>query len=188
MLEISKQVPVDEFVPGLGAAHGAMVVGEAPGKVEWELKLPFQGPSGQLLNSVLESLGINRDDLYITNVVKSLPENVIYSKYSNAPRPEEIELWKPVLKEEIHKTIPMYILALGSVAYKTLTGSIYNVSLYRGMWYPLDEYWDWDLALVLPTFHPAAVLRDRRKMPIFERDIKLFIDTWRESYKERVGR
>lgn len=103
------------MVPGEGPqpARG-MVVGEAPGRKEVELGRPFVGSAGRLLDGVLRSLGVARDGLYITNVVKDLPLDA----EGNIRRPTQSEIseWAPWLASEIQYTAPVAILALGRTA------------------------------------------------------------------------
>jgi uracil-DNA glycosylase family 4 len=98
-----------------------MIVGEAPGRKEVEEGRPFVGKSGKLLDTVLRAVGVSRDEVYVTNVVKELPldsEGKIRKPY-----PEEIEAWKEILEGEIQSTAPVAILALGRTAFEALTGA-----------------------------------------------------------------
>lgn len=108
------------MVPGKGPQPAAgMIVGEAPGRKEVAAGEPFIGPAGQNLDTVLYALGVRRDEVYVTNVVKELPlttDNAI-----RRPNPSEVEAWLPILQSEIEQTAPVAILALGRTAIEALT-------------------------------------------------------------------
>jgi DNA polymerase len=97
-----------------------MIIGEAPGRKEIEEGRPFVGRAGKLLETLLRSLGVNREDVYITNVVKELPLNS--EGKIRRPYDEEIIAWGSVLSHEIQNTAPEAILALGRTATGALTG------------------------------------------------------------------
>lgn len=101
--------------PALG-----MIVGEAPGRKEVEAGRPFVGSAGRVLDTVLRGLGIPREQVFITNVVKELPLDS--DERIRRPYPEEIEAWRPILEAEIENTAPAAILALGRTAANALTG------------------------------------------------------------------
>lgn len=108
------------MVPGEGPQPApGMVVGEAPGRQEVEQGRPFVGKAGKLLDSVLRAVGVARDEVYITNVVKELPLDS--EGRIRRPFAEEIESWYPILLGEIQNTAPAAILALGKTASRTLT-------------------------------------------------------------------
>jgi len=166
----------DEWVPGEGLHLGAMIVGEAPGESEWREKRPFVGRSGQLLRRELVAAGLSPEDMYITNIVKVWPRDE--KGKTRTPNRQEIEAALPFLKDEIQHVVPKYILALGNQAFRTLVGTDLGISLYRGFWHRLDESFDWDEALVLPTFHPAYILRNINKIDIWRRDLTEFAMAW----------
>lgn len=170
-----------QFVAGEGLwGSPFMVVGEAPGATEAEQLRPFVGRSGQELRSALRSCGVEEDRIWITNIYKLRPEN------NRAPRQSEIEEHLQYLAYEIQEGQPKYILALGNIAFHTLTDSIMGVSLYRGFWHPLAEqlqrvapdldprakdHIDLIQPIVLPTYHPAYILRNRKQTEIWRKDI-----------------
>jgi DNA polymerase len=138
-----------------------MVVGEAPGEVEWRLKRPFVGPTGTgILRPALLDVGINPADVYITNVVKIWPRNK--SGKTRRPHSSEIKLALPYLQDEIRAIAPRCVLALGNVANKTLTDCIDGINTAQGQWRPLASIFGVQ-ARVLATFHPADVPGRRRK-------------------------
>jgi len=154
-----------------------MLVGEAPGADEVTEGRPFVGASGKKLRAALTELGLDADSTYITNVVKIRPPN------NRTPKPEEISDFLDLLRAEIHEIRPKRILALGNIAFQTLTGSTMGVTLYRGFWQKLNlERFghDWD-CLVMPTWHPAYLLYNRRNTPIWERDLAEFVARTKED-------
>jgi len=134
-----------------------MLVGEAPGADEDRLGIPFVGAAGQLLNRILEAVGLNRDDLYITNVIKCRPPG------NRLPDQAEVERCLPYLKKQIELVSPSIVVCLGSLAAKTLVDRTSTITRMRGHWVNLDG------RCYMPTFHPAALLRDAsKKRPVWE--------------------
>jgi DNA polymerase-1 len=127
-----------------------MLIGEAPGKTESETGIPFSGPSGDLVNEMLEVAGISRSSVYITNVVKVRPPNNDLERLSELGC--KVEDFLPLLWEEIEAVKPNAILALGSLALKTLTGKD-GIRNYRGS---ILSYINGNIK-VIPTIHPAAL-------------------------------
>lgn len=126
-----------------------MFVGEAPGADEDRQGLPFVGRSGQLLDRlVLEEMGLTREHCYVANVVKCRPPG------NRDPRPEEIELCRPYLEQQLALVGPRVVVTLGNFATKVLLGTTEGITRVRGRTYP----WR-DGMVVVPTYHPAAVLR-----------------------------
>ena len=123
-----------------------MFVGEAPGFHEDRQGLPFVGPSGQLLNRLLEGIGLRRQDVYICNVVKSRPPS------NRDPLPDEIAACRPWLDAQIRLVDPKVVVTLGNFAAKTLLETTTGITRLRGQTYPFQG------RVLLPTFHPAAAL------------------------------
>jgi DNA polymerase len=123
-----------------------MFVGEAPGFHEDRQGIPFVGPSGQLLNRLLEGIGLRRQDVYICNVVKSRPPN------NRDPQPDEIAACRPWLDAQIRLVDPKVVVTLGNFAAKTLLETTTGITRLRGQTYPFQG------RVLLPTFHPAAAL------------------------------
>jgi uracil-DNA glycosylase len=123
-----------------------MFVGEAPGFHEDRQGLPFVGPSGQLLNRLLEGIGLRRQDVYIANVVKSRPPS------NRDPLPDEIAACRPWLDAQIRLVDPKVVVTLGNFAAKTLLETTTGITRLRGRTYPFQG------RVLLPTFHPAAAL------------------------------
>ncbi|HET9292151.1 MAG TPA: uracil-DNA glycosylase [Actinomycetes bacterium] len=136
-----------QVVFGQGDPHAdLMFVGEAPGFHEDRQGLPFVGPSGQLLNRLLEGIGLRRQDVYIANVVKSRPPN------NRDPLPDEIAACRPWLDAQIRLVDPKVVVTLGNFAARTLLETTTGISRLRGRTYPFQG------RVLLPTFHPAAAL------------------------------
>ena len=124
-----------------------MVVGEGPGQQEDEQGVPFVGRSGQLLASLLAEVGLERDDVYIANVVKCRPPR------NRDPRPDEIDACKPYLRRQIELVDPSVVITLGNFSTKLLLRTTTGITRLRGVAY---EWWG---RYLVPTFHPAAALR-----------------------------
>ena len=136
-----------QVVFGQGDPHAdLMFVGEAPGFHEDRQGLPFVGPSGQLLNRLLEGIGLRREDVYIANVVKSRPPQ------NRDPQPDEIAACRPWLDAQIRLVDPKVVVTLGNFAAKTLLETTTGITRLRGQAYPFQG------RVLLPTFHPAAAL------------------------------
>ncbi len=123
-----------------------MFVGEAPGFHEDRQGIPFVGPSGQLLNRLLEGIGLRRQDVYICNVVKSRPPQ------NRDPQPDEIAACRPWLDAQVRLVDPKVVVTLGNFAAKTLLETTTGITRLRGRTYPFQG------RVLLPTFHPAAAL------------------------------
>ena len=138
-----------------------MFVGEAPGRDEDIQGIPFVGRSGQLLNKILEAAGIERDDVYIANIIKCRPPN------NRTPFTNEIEACIPYLGRQVALIDPRVICTLGLPATQTLLGIRGSMGSLRGKIYVEGN------VKVIPTYHPAAALRDPKyKRPIWD-DIQL---------------
>ena len=136
-----------QVVYGAGAADAdLMFIGEAPGFHEDKQGVPFVGAAGQLLNRLLGEVGIDRDDVYISNTVLCRPPG------NRDPRPDETEACRPWLDERIDIVDPTVIVTLGNWATRYVLGPNVSISRVRGQRFP------WQRRTVIPTFHPAAVL------------------------------
>ena len=125
-----------------------MFVGEGPGAEEDKQGLPFVGRSGQLLDKILlEELGITRDSVYIANTVKCRPPG------NRDPEPDEISACNPWLEQQLDLIDPKVVITLGNFATKLLLETKEGITKLRGKSYPFRG------AVLIPTFHPAAVLR-----------------------------
>ncbi len=124
-----------------------MFIGEGPGYYEDQQGVPFVGKAGMLLDRLLAGAGLRRADTYIANVVKCRPPN------NRDPRPDEIEACKHFLSDQIRLVDPLVVMTLGNFATKLLLKTTTGITRMRGRVVP------WWGTVVIPTFHPAAVLR-----------------------------
>lgn len=137
-----------------------MLIGEAPGATEDREGRAFVGKAGKLLDVALSGLGLSEDDIYICNVLKCRPPNNIN------PTKEQADICFPYLNKQIELVKPKAIVLLGGVALKFLIESSDGITRARGNW---TEFQD---IPVMPTYHPAALLRDETKKIDMWRDIK----------------
>lgn len=138
-----------------------MFIGEGPGADEDIQGEPFVGKAGQLMNKAFEALGIERNNVYIANIVKCRPPQ------NRNPEKDEAEACMDYLRNQVILVKPKIIVLLGSVALKNILGEEYGITNSRGKWIEKREIW------YMPTFHPAALLRDDSKKIDFWRDLKL---------------
>ena len=129
-----------------------MFVGEGPGRDEDRQGRPFVGRAGQLLTRIIEAMGLTRQDVYIANIVKCRPPN------NRNPEPDEVRACLPFLMRQIQLIQPKVICALGGVAFQTLMETKAPISKFRGTLYPWREG-----IHMIPTFHPAFLLRNPAK-------------------------
>jgi len=142
----------NKAVFGAGNADaGLMFVGEAPGAEEDRQGLPFVGRAGQLLNELLQGIGMSREDVFIANVLKSRPPG------NRDPQPLEIEACRPYLFEQVRLIEPRVVCTLGNFATKLLSGSPVGITKVRGT--PQVHQLGQRTVFLLPLFHPAAALR-----------------------------
>jgi DNA polymerase len=124
-----------------------MFVGEGPGFHEDRQGLPFVGPSGQLLNRLLGEIGLRREDVYVSNVVRCRPPG------NRDPQPDEIEACSGWMEATLRLVDPKVIVTLGNFASRTLIGTTTGITRLRGRTYEFED------RVLLPTFHPSAALR-----------------------------
>jgi uracil-DNA glycosylase family protein len=161
------------FGEGLKRAR-LMLVGEGPGDREDREGRPFVGPAGHELDRALAEVGIDRDDVYVTNVVKHFSfQERGKRRIHQTPKRFEVEACRPWLEAELAVVGPDVLLLLGATAVKALLGSAFTLSDVRGR--PIES----DLApLVSATIHPSAILRQRddearhAERAAFTRDLK----------------
>ncbi|MCK9543546.1 MAG: DNA polymerase [Novosphingobium sp.] len=148
-------------------AHAkAFFIGEAPGAEENQQGIPFVGQAGQLLNQSLEIVGINRNDIAISNVVSCRPPN------NKAPSKKEMEACGEFLDKEIKLLNPSIIVALGSTPLKLLLPTAGGITNCRGKFFIHPEY----NCYVYPTWHPAYILRNIFEKNTFIRDLQVVSD------------
>jgi uracil-DNA glycosylase family 4 len=149
-----------------------MFVGEAPGADEDASGRPFVGRAGQLLNKIIEAIGMKRDDVMIGNVNRCRPPQ------NRTPTPQEAATCKPFLLREISVVQPEVIVVLGNTAMKNLLGTKEGITKLRG------QFQDYRGIKVMPTFHPAYLLRDPSKKREAWEDMKKVRDYLDGKIKE----
>jgi DNA polymerase len=137
-----------------------MFVGEAPGEDEDRQGEPFVGRAGQLLTKIIEAIGLTRDQVYIANVIKCRPPG------NRNPEPDEVASCEPFLFRQIDAIKPKVIVALGKFAAQSLLKTADPITRLRGRAYQYRG------AVLLPTFHPAYLLRDPSKKREVWEDMK----------------
>lgn len=154
----------NQIVFGTGDAKAKLLfVGEAPGAEEDIQGLPFVGKAGELLTKMIEAMGFKREDVYIANTVKCRPPG------NRVPAPEEVAQCLPFLKAQIEQMKPRYIVALGLTAANALLQNEETLGTLRGKFHPLPG----DPAIqVLPTYHPAYLLRNPAMKKTVWEDLK----------------
>lgn len=137
-----------------------MFIGEGPGADEDRQGEPFVGKAGQLMDKAFKALGIDRQDVYITNIVKCRPPQ------NRVPEQEEAQVCLNYLRNQVMLVKPNIIVLLGSTALNNILGEEYGITAARGKWVEKKGI------LYMPTWHPAALLRDETKKIDFWKDIK----------------
>ncbi len=138
-----------------------MFIGEAPGADEDQQGEPFVGRAGQLLNNMIKAMGLQREDVYIANIIKCRPPG------NRTPERDECETCSPFLMRQIAVIKPKVIVALGAVAAKTLLAINAPMSELRGRWY------DFRGTKLAVTYHPAFLLRDPRQKKETWKDLQM---------------
>jgi DNA polymerase len=152
-----------QVVFGVGNPNAdVMFIGEGPGFHEDKQGQPFVGAAGQLLNRMLQEIGLRREDVYINNVVMCRPPG------NRDPLPDEIESCTPWLVERISLIQPAIVVTLGNFATRFVLNRPVAISRVRGQRFP------WHGRTVIPTFHPAAILHgggeSSRQLPLLRED------------------
>lgn len=145
-----------------------MMIGEGPGADEDREGIPFVGKAGKLMNNAFEGLKINRDEIYIANIVKCRPPQ------NRVPEEDEARACLDYLRNQVILVKPKIIVLLGSTALKNILGKEYGITSARGKWIEKKGI------LYMPTWHPAALLRDENKKIEFWKDLKLVIEKYDE--------
>lgn len=149
-----------------------MLIGEGPGADEDAQGEPFVGKAGKLMNMAFQMLGINRENLYIANIVKCRPPQ------NRNPLEDEATACLDYLRNQVILVKPKIIVLLGSVALKNILGQEYGITASRGKWVEKKGI------LYMPTWHPAALLRDENKKIDFIRDLKEVMKVYNENIKQ----
>ena len=138
-----------------------MFIGEGPGADEDIQGIPFVGKAGKLMNLAFEAIGLKREDVYIANIVKCRPPS------NRNPEDDEATACLDYLRNQVILVKPKIIVLLGSIALKNILGKEYGITASRGKWVEKRGI------LYMPTWHPAALLRDETKKIDFIKDLKL---------------
>lgn len=145
-----------------------MFIGEGPGADEDSQGIPFVGKAGQLMNQAFKGIGINREEVYIANVVKCRPPA------NRTPQADESEACLNYLRNQVVLVKPKMIILLGNTALKSILGKEYSITACRG------KMTNKKGIIYMPTFHPAALLRDETKKILFWQDLKFACDRLKE--------
>ena len=146
---------------GVGSKEtNLMFIGEGPGADEDMQGIPFVGKAGKLMNMAFEIVGLDRNKVYIANIVKCRPPS------NRNPQDDEAMACLNYLRNQVILVKPKIIVLLGSVALKNILGKEYGITASRGKWIEKKGI------LYMPTWHPAALLRDETKKIDFIKDLK----------------
>ena len=153
-----------QIVFGVGNPNASLVfVGEAPGADEDAQGEPFVGRAGQLLTKIIQAMGMQREDVYICNIIKCRPPS------NRTPETEEILACQPFLVKQLQAIRPKFICALGGPAAQTLLRTKEPISRLRG------KFYDFHGIPLLPTYHPAFLLRNPYEKKTVWEDMKLLL-------------
>ena len=141
-----------------------MFIGEGPGADEDRLGEPFVGKAGKLMNMAFDAIGLKREEVYIANVVKCRPPS------NRNPEEDEANACLNYLRNQVILVKPKIIVLLGSVALQNILGKEYKITASRGNWIEHKGI------LYMPTWHPAALLRDETKKVDFINDLKQVLE------------
>lgn len=151
----------EKLVFGEGPADAEiMFIGEAPGTQEARAGRPFVGNAGKLLNKLIKDIGLEREQVYIANILKTHPPD------NRKPTRSEIKAQLPFLRRQIELIHPKLLVLLGATALQGLVDPKARITQERGNWIEVDGI------PALVTFHPAAVFRDESKRAMLEADFK----------------
>lgn len=158
------------IVFGVGNPHArVMFVGEAPGRNEDLQGEPFVGRAGENLNAILSLAGLTRVEIYIANVLKCRPPG------NRDPKPDEVLACSPFLREQIRSIWPDVIVTLGNPATHFILKTETGITRLRGRFHQTGHF------IVMPTFHPAAALRNPAWQELLEADFRMLGD-WLERH------
>ena len=146
-----------------------MLIGEGPGADEDRLGEPFVGRAGKLMNLAFQTIGLKREEVYIANIVKCRPPN------NRNPEQDEANSCMNYLRNQVILVKPKIIVLLGSVALKNILGQEYGITASRGKWIEKKGI------KYMPTWHPAALLRDETKKIDFIKDLKLVMEEYKKE-------
>ena len=141
-----------------------MFIGEGPGADEDIQGEPFVGKAGKLMDMSFDAIGLKREEVYIANIVKCRPPS------NRNPEDDEASSCLDYLRNQVLLVKPKIIVLLGSVALKNILGKEYSITSSRGKWVERKDI------LYMPTWHPAALLRDETKKIDFIKDLNLVLE------------
>lgn len=151
-----------------------MFIGEGPGADEDRQGLPFVGKAGQLMNQAFKGLGIDRSKVYIANIVKCRPPG------NRTPLKNEAMACLDYLRNQVILVKPEIVVLMGNTALKNILGDEYGITTSRGKWIEKKGI------KYMPTFHPAALLRDDSKKIDFWNDLKLVVEECRREFRKML--
>lgn len=152
-------------VPGQGNQNAElMFIGEGPGKDEDMQGKAFVGAAGQLLTKMINAMGYERENVYICNIVKCRPPQ------NRVPTPEEAQACLPFLRQQVMLVRPQIIVLLGSTAARAILRPDFRITKEHGIWTEKKGIW------YMPTYHPAALLRDESKKKDTWHDLKMVVE------------
>ncbi|NCN87648.1 MAG: uracil-DNA glycosylase [Candidatus Pacebacteria bacterium] len=163
-----KELPLvdtkEDFIPGEGSVRANIfMIGEAPGYQETVERRPFVGRSGKLLREVIDEVGLDLSNIYISNIVKARPPE------NRDPSSAEINAFKPFLDEEIKIIDPKLIVTLGRFSMDKFLPKV-KISEVHGKLQRIE--WEGQIRFILPMYHPAAALRGTKVKNMFINDFK----------------
>lgn len=138
-----------------------MLIGEGPGEQEDKQGIPFVGPAGKLLDSMLEMIDLDRSKVYIANMVKCRPPR------NRDPQENELAACRLWLEKQIYLVDPKIIVCLGRISAKALISEEFRITVQHGQWFDING------RRVMATFHPSALLRDASKRPDAFTDLRV---------------
>ena len=163
-------------VPGQGDIHAdLMFIGEGPGAEEDAQGLAFVGAAGQLLTRMITAMGYTREQVYICNIVKCRPP------HNRTPDPTEAASCLPYLRQQVALVRPKVIVLLGATAARTLLREDFRITREHGVWEQRKGVW------FMPTYHPAALLRDESKKREAWHDLQLVMGKMKELEVQSDG-
>ncbi len=157
---------------GEGSRHAKiMLIGEGPGRDEDELGRPFVGKAGQLLDKMLASINLSRNDVFIANILKCRPPG------NRDPLPEEAAACIGYLRAQVAIIKPKILVCLGRISSGYILGQQIRITKDRGIWHQVKDFY------IMPTYHPAALLRNELWKKDSYRDLLMI----RQKYDELLG-
>ena len=162
------------FGEGRSDSPAIMLIGEAPGEQETLKRRPFVGKAGKNLDEFLTLMGIDRESIYVSNVVKIRPTSVGKTGRvrNRAPSKEEIALFLPFLMKEIDLVRPRALVTLGNVPLKALMGPKATVGELHGRWFETEGGYR-----LFSLYHPAAIIYRRELRQVYEQDVMTLRDS-----------